>query len=238
MREKTLFQLGSRLGLCAAMVRPGCRLADIGTDHGYLPVWLAKTGAIRSAVAADVREGPLQSARQNIERYSVEEQVTARLSDGLDLVSAQEADDIVIAGMGGELIARLVDRAAWLRDPQKHLILQPMSSAEDLRAFLLEKGFGVFREDAVQEDGHVYSVMLVWYDPEQAARCGKDPSFLQRGLVNGSTQEGKAYLAGRASSLRKKANGMRHTGALTQAEALEMICSFMEQEAGEGSAAT
>ena len=185
MREKTLFQLGKRLGLCAAMVRPGCRLADIGTDHGYLPVWLAKTGAILSAVAADVREGPLQSARQNIERYGVQDQVTARLSDGLDLVSAQEADDIVIAGMGGELIARLVDRAAWLRDPQKHLILQPMSSAEDLRAFLLEKGFGVFREEAVQEDNHLYSVMLVWYDPEQAARCGRDPSFLHHpGICN------------------------------------------------------
>ena len=238
LREKTLFQLGKRLGLCAAMVRPGCRLADIGTDHGYLPVWLAKTGAILSAVAADVREGPLQSARQNIERNGVQDQVTACLSDGLDRVSPQEADDIVIAGMGGELIARLVDRAAWLRDPQKHLILQPMSSAEDLRAFLLEKGFGVFREEAVQEDNHLYSVMLVWYDPEQAARCGRDPSFLHRGLVDGSTPQGKAYLAGRAASLRKRANGLRHTGEIAQAEALETICSHMEQEAGEGSAAT
>ena len=240
MREKTLFQLGSRLGLCAAMVRPGCRLADIGTDHGYLPVWLAKTGVIRSAVAADVREGPLQSARQNIERYGVEEQVTARLSDGLDLVSAQEADDIVIAGMGGELIARLVDRAAWLRDPQKHLILQPNELRGRFAGFPLgERIRCVPGGCGAGQDGHVNRRDAGLVRSGTGCPLREGSILFAAGIGERFHTGGKSLSGGSRLFFKKKeANGMRHTGALTQAEALEMICSFMEQEAGEGSAAT
>ena len=174
MREKTLFQLGKRLGLCAAMVRPGCRLADIGTDHGYLPVWLAKTGAILSAVAADVREGPLQSARQNIERYGVQDQVTARLSDGLDLVSAQEADDIVIAGMGGGLMIRILKEGEDVVRTLKECILQPQSEIEKVRAFLLEEGFLFIAEDMVEEDGKYYPMMKVVPPKKNAQQAGAD----------------------------------------------------------------
>ena len=234
MREKTLFSLGGRLALCASMVRPGCRLADVGTDHAYLPVWLAKNGQIRSAVAADVREGPLQSARQNIGRYEVAALVSARLSDGLDALASGEADDIVMAGMGGELIARLIGRAPWLRSPEKRLILQPMTSAEELRAFLLQEGFGVLREETAREDNRLYTVMLVCYDPALAARNGQTPAFVQRGLVTGETADGRAYLRARAASLRKRAGGLRCTQHTEEAAALEAVCSLLEQEAEKG----
>ena len=97
-----LFRLGNRLALCASMVREGTKLADIGTDHAYLPIWLARKGRISSAIAADVKPLPLRSAEQNIRRYHVEEQITTRLSDGLRALSPDEAGDIVLAGMGGE----------------------------------------------------------------------------------------------------------------------------------------
>lgn len=236
MRERILFSLGARLGLCASMARQGCRLADIGTDHGYLPVWLAKMGKIRSAVAADVREGPLQSAKQNIEKYDVDALVTARLSDGLDSLAPQEADDVVMAGMGGELIARLISRALWLRTPEKHLILQPMTSAEELRAYLCREGFGVFREETAREDNRLYTVMLVWYDPDTASRNAADPAFLYRGLVDGSTPDGRNYLLARASSLRKRVGGLRCMGQEREASDLETICCRLEQEADERSA--
>ena len=160
MRAEEPFSLGPRLGLCASFVRPGCRLADIGADHAHLSVWLACRGAVRSAIAADVREGPLSAARRTIARCGVESLVSARLSDGLRAIRPEEADDIVIAGMGGELIARIVGEAPWLRTPDRHLILQPMASAEDLRRFLPRAGFAVSREEAVREDDRVYSALL------------------------------------------------------------------------------
>ena len=92
--------------------------------------------------------GPLQKAAFNIRRYNVGKQVDARLSDGLELIFPNEADDIVIAGMGGELIADIIEKAPWLKDVQKHLILQPMTSAPELRTYLTEHGFAVKQEQA------------------------------------------------------------------------------------------
>lgn len=234
MQENTLFSLGARLGLCASLTREGCRLADVGTDHAYLPVWLARMGRIRSAVAGDVREGPLQTARQNIERYGVQELVAARLSDGLDAVSPEEADDVVIAGMGGELIARIISRAPWLRSADKRLILQPMTSAEDLRAFLSREGFAVLREEVVRGEGRLYSAMLVCFDPARAAENASDPLFVHRGLVRPGTPEAREFLLARAASLRKREGGLRCTGKTEEADALGKLCGLLEREAREG----
>ena len=101
MSAKPLFVLSPRLAMCASFVRRGCRMADIGTDHAYLPVWLVKSGYIKSAVAADIRPGPLENGRRTIQTYHVQRQVSTRLTDGLLQISPEECDDIVIAGMGG-----------------------------------------------------------------------------------------------------------------------------------------
>ena len=133
--NRPMFRLDPRLELCASFVREGCRLADIGTDHAYLPVWLLKKEKISYAIAADIHLGPLRRAEKNIRKYHVEEKVSIRLSDGLETVFPIEVDDIVIAGMGGETIAKIIAEAPWLKDEKKHLILQPMTSAEDLRRY-------------------------------------------------------------------------------------------------------
>lgn len=238
MKEHTMFQLGKRLSLCASLVRPGARLADIGADHGYLSIWLAKNGLVSQAIAADVREGPLQSARQNIAKYGAEGAVSARLSDGLSAFRPEEADDVAVAGMGGELIARIVSQAPWLRTPEKHLILQPMTSAEDLRAFLSREGFALFREEAVTEDGHTYSAMLCWYDPPLAARQGAEEAFPYAGLVDGGTGAGRAYLLARAASLKKRAAGLRMAGRAEEAARAERLQQELERRAGEKGDAT
>ena len=113
---RPLFQLGPRLALCAALVRQGSSLCDVGTDHAYLPIWLLKTGKISRALACDINPGPLEAARRDGEKYGVGEELSFRLSDGLRAVSPQEAEDTVIAGMGGELILRIVLETPWLRD--------------------------------------------------------------------------------------------------------------------------
>lgn len=160
---RPLFQLDSRLSLCASFVPPGARLADIGTDHGYLPIWLAKTGRIAHAVAADLRPGPLERARENVKKYRVEEIVQLRLSDGLQAISPAETDFIVIAGMGGEVIVSILDAAPWLKETGIRLALQPMTRAEDLRRYLADHGFEILEERPVISQGRPYSVLLTVY---------------------------------------------------------------------------
>lgn len=160
---RPLFTLGARLALCADLVRPGRALCDVGTDHAYLPIWLLKMGKIPRALACDVNPGPLEAARRDGEKYQVGEELTLRLSDGLRQVTPEEAEDIVIAGMGGELILRIVEETPWLREGEKRLILQPMSSVPELRQGLQRLGFVVLEEHAVQDGGKVYSAFCAGY---------------------------------------------------------------------------
>lgn len=157
---RPLFQLDPRLSLCASFVPPGARMADIGTDHGYLPIWLAKAGRIAHALAADLRPGPLERARENVKKYRVESVVELRLSDGLQAISPEETDFIVIAGMGGEVIASILDAAPWLRETGVRMALQPMTRAEELRRYLAGHGFEILEERPVMSLGRPYSVIL------------------------------------------------------------------------------
>ena len=154
-----LFTLSPRLAECAGLVRVGARLADVGADHAKLPVWLARQGLIESAVACDVSPGSLASANRNITLHRAGHMVKTRLSDGLTGIDPDEADDIVIAGMGGELIAEILSGASWIKNPRYNLILQPMSRPERLRRWLLESGFEIISEKAVPDAGRLYVVI-------------------------------------------------------------------------------
>lgn len=212
---RPLFSLTPRLQLCADWVRPGVKMADIGTDHAYLPVWLAKQGKITYGIAADIALAPLQAAQRNIDRYHAQEIVHARLSDGLAQVFPHETDDIVIAGMGGETICGILQAAQWLKDPEKHLILQPMSSAEDLRRYLCANGFAILKERAVAEKKHIYSVMLVCY---QEKTEDYPISFPYIGKLTADTSENRAYLLQKKNSLSKMEAGARCAGKEKEAE--------------------
>ncbi|MCI1966804.1 MAG: class I SAM-dependent methyltransferase [Oscillospiraceae bacterium] len=220
-----LFSLGSRLALCAAMVRPGTALADVGTDHAYLPVWLAKQGLIRSAVAADIRQGPLDRARANIARYGVSNLVSARLSDGLDQIEPREAEDLVIAGMGGLMMIHILKRAPWLKEPARRLILQPMTKAETLRKFLADEGFFIERELAAEEDGHVYSVMQVSYSPQKRR---ENELFYYIGKITAETAQGRKYLQLQNRRLKRRANGLSKAGNISQANHFFSLAAQIE----------
>ena len=151
-------ELTPRLRRLADWVPPGARLADIGTDHAYLPVWLRLHGRVASAIACDLREGPLNRARETGRLYGAE-RVEFRLGDGLAPVGPEEADAIVIAGMGGENIAAILARAPWTAGGGHTLLLQPQSRAEVLRAFLADNGYRIRREALVEDRGVLYPVM-------------------------------------------------------------------------------
>ena len=137
----------------------GSRLADIGTDHAYIPIYLARSGKIPEAVAMDVNRGPLERAEENIRAYELEDRIKTRLSDGFSALEQGEADSAVIAGMGGGLMIRILKEGEDVVRTLKECILQPQSEIEKVRAFLLEEGFLFIKEDMVEEDGKYYPMM-------------------------------------------------------------------------------
>ncbi len=160
---RPLFQLSPRLALCARLVSGGRPLCDVGTDHAYLPIWLLKSGKVPRAVASDVNPGPLGAAAENAGRYHVLDRLDLRLSDGLREIAPEEAQDIVIAGMGGELVLRIIEETPWLRDTERQLVLQPMSSVRELRLGLKSLNFAVREEYAVIDSGKVYTAFSAGY---------------------------------------------------------------------------
>ena len=154
-------ELTPRLCKVAEFVPQGSRFADIGTDHAYLPTWLILNGVIEYAIAADLRNGPLDRAKDTAEKYGVNEKMDFRLCDGLSAVHPGEADTIAIAGMGGETIAHILSAAPWTKEPGVTLILQPMSSQSDLRQWLGVNGYRIENECVVREDKTFYNVLLV-----------------------------------------------------------------------------
>ena len=151
--------ISNRLLLCAALVPPGSRVADIGTDHGYLAVHLLREGVCPFVTAADLREQPLQKARENAARFGVADRMQFLLSDGLQSIPLDAAGTIVMAGMGGDLMVRILEAAPWVCDARYTLILQPQSAGQALRQYLAGHGFLIERE-ALAQDGHfLYTVL-------------------------------------------------------------------------------
>ena len=156
--------ISNRLLLCAAIVPQGSRVADIGADHGYLGVYLLQKGISPFVTAADLREQPLAKARENAVRFGVADRMAFLLSDGLQQIPPDAAQTIVMAGMGGDLIVRILERCDWLQDGGHTLILQPQSAGQALRQYLAEHGFAI-RQEALAQDGHFFYTVL-------RAECG------------------------------------------------------------------
>lgn len=143
------------------LVPEGARLADVGTDHAYLPAALILEGKIPWAIAADLRRGPLDRARATAREYALTGKVAFRLCDGLSGIQPDEVDAVAIAGMGGETIAAILEAAPWTRERGIPLILQPMSSFPDLRGWLRENGFSIVEERLAKEGDTLYTALLV-----------------------------------------------------------------------------
>lgn len=136
-------------------------LADIGTDHGYIPIYAVKNGRCERAIACDVNKGPLKSADENIATYGLSDKIETRLSDGLDALRTSEADTIVIAGMGGFLIRDILERGADRIDENTILILQPMVAVPELREYLCTHGYNIYDERLSREGGKFYNILCV-----------------------------------------------------------------------------
>ncbi|MBP2659897.1 MAG: hypothetical protein H6Q69_2929 [Firmicutes bacterium] len=153
-------RLVGRLAALAACVPRGARLADIGTDHAYLPIELVEKDVIVSAVAGDVHSGPYKAAKEHVEGLSLEGKISVRLGNGLAVLSPLEVDTVVIAGMGGQTIIEILTNHCEIVSSLKRLVLQPMVGAATVRRWLCENHWYVLEERLVQEEGRLYEIIV------------------------------------------------------------------------------
>jgi len=156
-------ELTPRLRAVADLVPHNAALADIGTDHAYLPAWLLGRGQVRRAIAADINQGPLDRAKLTAQQYNCTDKMEFRLCDGLAGIAPEEVDTIVIAGMGGETIAAILQAATWVCNGRYTLILQPMSAQPDLRGWLWYNGFSIEKEELIREGDKLYNILVASY---------------------------------------------------------------------------
>ena len=154
-------ELSKRLQAVADLVTPGYTIADVGTDHAYIPIYLVGKGIVQRAVAMDINEGPLDRATEHIKENKLENQIQTRLSNGLQHLQKGEVDTVILAGMGGNLMINILNEDLNKTNSLKECILQPQSEVFKVRTFLLEKGFLFIEENIVLDDGKYYPMMKV-----------------------------------------------------------------------------
>lgn len=152
-------ELSRRLYAVAGLVTEGASVADIGTDHGYIPIYLVQKQIASKVIALDINGGPLERAKMHIIGHNLKGKIETRLSDGLQAVEPGEVDTIIAAGMGGGLIIRILEEGREVVDQLKACVLQPQSEIWKVRKFLLDQGMDIIDEDMVEEDGKFYTMM-------------------------------------------------------------------------------
>ena len=220
--------LQPRLQLLSDLIPQGSRLADVGTDHGYVPVYLLQRGLIAGAIASDIGAEPLQHAINTAAEYEVEG-IDFRLCPGLDAIAPTECDTVLIAGMGGETIITILENAPWTKEGEHLLLLQPMTKVEMLRKWLTDNGYHFTGERLVFDKDHLYPVMLI--------RGGRQDSIGEAEQYGGVMLDNDplygAYLDERIKKLHIAIDGLRRASREEQraaAEGLQRICTALEEK--------
>ena len=150
-----------RLDAILDLIKDASSVADIGCDHAYLSILLARQGKAKKIIGSDVSKGPLEKARRNVERFALSDKIELRLGNGLGALREGEAECIVIAGMGANVITGILEDGEKIARSTGFFVLQSMTGVEDLREFLYKNGYDIEKEVLVREDRRIYSVMAV-----------------------------------------------------------------------------
>lgn len=217
-------QLSDRLRAVASLASSGSRIADVGCDHGYIPIYLYLEGRIPGAIAMDVNRGPLLRAEQHIREYGLGKYIETRLSDGVKALAPGEADTVIIAGMGGPLMEKILTEGRSVLESVSELILQPQSEIGAFRHYLLEHGYRITAEDMVFEEGKYYPMMKVLHGEQS---YGDETEYLfGRGLLDSRNPVLEQFLLKEQSSVEKIMGHLKKTDTKAGRERL----SELEQE--------
>ena len=214
--------LQPRLQMLADMVPCGSIVADIGTDHGYLPVWLLQEGRIPRAIASDIHAKPLEHARETAAEFGVSDRIEFRLCAGLDGFVPIEVDTIVIAGMGGETIASILEGAPWTREDGVLLLLQPMTKTEYLRIWLADKGYHFTEERLVSDKSFLYPILCV--KGGEARALTLEESY--GGLLLDKDPLWEQYLSQQMKKIRIRMEGLTHSENCTAKDEIKTLCDL------------
>ncbi len=212
-------KLSNRLYACAGLVRPGSIAADVGTDHGHLPIYLLTQGICSRVIAGDLRPKPLQAARDNAAEAGVADQITFCLSDGLRSVPLEGVDTVICAGMGGDTIRSILLGTPEIWHPGVQFILQPQAAVAELRGFLSEHGFRIRQEIFAQDGTFVYTVMEVFYG--DAVPIPPDQRHIPQGVSDRQSPLYRAYMRRIRSGLEKTIRGLEQATAEPNPQRLE-----------------
>lgn len=157
-------ELSIRLGKTASMVEPCRCVADIGTDHAYIPIYLVKKGICGRAIASDINRGPIKKAERNISLHGLEGKIECRIGPGLNTLKRGEADVAIIAGMGGNMIRDIIEERLDLFRELKYVILQPVQNPEVLREYIYKKGYEIINEELCIDENKYYEIIKIRYD--------------------------------------------------------------------------
>ena len=223
--------LNPRLTSAAEFVRQGARFADIGTDHAYLPIFLLSEGRVSYAVCSDINEGPLASAKANARESGLFEKMDFCLTDGAAALEAYSPTDIAICGMGGDLIANIVEAAPFLKNENVNLILQPMTKQEALREKIYLMGYEILAESYSVDSGKHYVCMQAKYTGQvkELSEIEKEICHKNTKIVNKDLQI--AYLEKKKSTYAKIVKGKASGGNLEPRELLsiKMIDEYLQK---------
>lgn len=220
-------KLDARLSAVASLVRNNSRVADIGTDHGYLLAWLIENGISPSGIAADINKGPLENARRTVIDAEISDKVELILSDGLKNIPEGSCDDIVIAGMGGNLIADILSACPWIYNEKLHIVAQPMSHGEVLREFYVNNGFEIIEEKIAMDGKRFYCIISAFYTGKKSVN---DPSYIYLGkLIENDDEITKKYIEKIIAALEKKYTALISAGKEDENGLGEIIVSIKEK---------
>lgn len=153
-------ELSYRLNKIAQKVTQNGIIADIGTDHAYIPIFLYKNNRIKSGIACDISKGSLQKAKDNIKKYNLQDKIQTRLGNGLEKISLQDnVDTVIIAGMGGMLMIDILEKGKYILENVKELILQPQKDIDKVREYLHKNNFKIIDDEMLKDDGKYYTII-------------------------------------------------------------------------------
>lgn len=219
-----MISIDNRLELCAKMVSGLGTVCDVGTDHAYLPVYLIENKICKKAVASDINDGPLEYARQTLEKYNCVSEIEVVKSDGLENIDLSKISDVVIAGMGGETISEI------LKNEKRSLkginfVFQPMTRAGFLRKWLYKNGFEIIREEAVVCERYTYTVINAVYTGIKI-NIGLAAEIM--GRINPETEAGKKYCENQHRKIMNIATGLSNAGKPEESEYYKEIAKRLE----------